>query len=222
MSRCPGLQGVVLAGGKSLRMGKDKAGVVFRGQNLVARAVQVLSKLCDRVWIAGRDGREHGLSNPWFLDNAPGKGPLRGIVTALEHIGRPCMFLPSDLPLMDVPTAALLIKAYMTRPPHTLRTDFIQQETGFIEALVAIYDPGCIPHIHQALRNKQYKVAPAIPDALCVHVPYAKSHSRPFLNVNYPHDLQLLHQAADQFCLLPETKKSRFNNADVDAPAPKS
>jgi len=206
------LQGVVLAGGKSTRMGRDKAKVVFHGQDLVRRAVTVLENLCDRVWISGRDSREHGLSNPWFLDDAPGKGPLRGIVTALEHIKIPCMFLPCDLPLMDVSTISRLTAAYKKRPAGTLRTDFIQQETGFIEALVAIYDPGCIPHISKALTRECYKVARAIPDARCVHVPYSGSESRPFLNVNYPEDLELLEQASREFCILPKRKKSRFGH----------
>ncbi|WP_462325299.1 molybdenum cofactor guanylyltransferase [Desulfoplanes sp.] len=207
-----GLQGVVLAGGKSTRMGKDKARVVFHGQDLVKHAVKVLENLCDQVWISGRDGSGHGLSNPWFLDEAPGKGPLRGIVTALEHIKAPCMFLPCDLPLMDVPTASRLTHAYKNRPPGTLRTDFIQQATGFIEALVAIYDPGCIPFINRALSQEHYKVARAIPDQFCVHIPYSRSGSRPFLNINYPEDLELLKQVAEDFCVLPNPKPPRFQH----------
>lgn len=213
------LHGVVLAGGKSTRMGTDKAKVVFHGQDLVKRSVTVLEHFCSRVWISGRNARDHGLSNPWFLDDAPGKGPLRGILTALEHIGRPCMFLPCDLPLMDAPTASRLVDAYANRSSKILRTDFIQQETGFIEALVAIYDPGGIPFIKEALTRSQYKVARAIPDPRCIHVPYAMSNSRPFLNVNYPEDLELLEQAANAFCILPKVKKPRFKVAKKGRPS---
>jgi molybdopterin-guanine dinucleotide biosynthesis protein A len=209
MSESRNLHGVVLAGGKSTRMGTDKAKVVFHGQDLVQRAVRVLETFCSRVWISGRNARDHGLLNPWFMDDAPGKGPLRGILTALEHIGRPCMFLPCDLPLMDASTAASLVRAYDNRGPDILRADFIQQETGFIEALVAIYDPGCIPHIKEALEQSRYKVARAVPDTFCIHVPYTMSQSRPFLNVNYPEDLKLLEQAVDEFCILPRPKKIR-------------
>ncbi len=213
------LHGVVLAGGKSTRMGRDKAGMVFQGQDLVKRAVKVLEHFCSGVWISGRNARDHGLENPWFLDDAPGEGPLRGILTALEHIGGPCMFLPCDLPLMDAPTAAQLVDTHGGRSPAILRTDFVQQETGFIEALVAIYDPGCIPYIKEALERSRYKVARAGPDARCIHVPYFLSNSRPFLNVNYPEDLELLEQAVDEFCILPKVKKPRFKAAKKGRPS---
>ena len=208
------LHGVVLAGGKSTRMGRDKAKVTFQGQDLVVRAVNVLQACCTKVWISGRDGTDHGLNNPWFMDQAPGKGPLRGILTALEHIERPCIFLPCDIPLMTTEVIQQLVHAYEHRPAGTLRVDFKQQETGFIEALVAIYDPGCIPHIKQALEQQRFKVARAVPDAQCVHVPYSiATGSRPFLNINYPEDLNLLKQAGNEaFCLLPSPKKSRFNH----------
>lgn len=208
------LHGVVLAGGKSTRMGRDKAKLTFQGQDLVARAVNVLTSCCTSVWISGRDAADHGLPNPWFMDQAPGKGPLRGILTALKHIQHPCMFLPCDIPLMTPEVINRLVQIYEHRPTGTLRVDFKQQETGFIEALVAIYDPGCIPYIEQALAQQQFKVARAVPENRCIHVPYSiATDSRPFLNINYPEDLALLKKAGnDTFCLLPSPKKSRFSH----------
>ncbi len=203
------LHGVVLAGGKSKRLGHDKGKVVFQGQDLVVRAVKVLEASCVKVWISGRDAAGHGLDTPWFLDRAPGKGPLSGILTALEKIQAPCMFLPCDLPLMTRDVTKQLVTAYAKRPQGTLRVDFRQEETGFIEALVGIYEPACIPFIKEALEQQRFKVALSVPDDRCVHVPYSvKTASRPFLNINYPEDLKLLTQAGDNaFCLLPSSKK---------------
>ncbi len=205
-----GLHGVILAGGKSSRMGRDKAKLIYHGQDLIKRAVNVLETLCDEVWVSGRDAQEHGIVNPWFLDEAPGNGPLRGILTALKRIQAPCLVMPCDLPLMDVSTLLRLTTAYKHRSPDILRTAFIQEETGFVEALLAIYDPGCIPFIRASLAQASYKVAKAIPEAYCLHVPYSRVHSRAFLNLNAPQDLQILEQATGDFCLLPSPKQPRF------------
>ena len=211
------LHGVVLAGGKSKRLGRDKAKVIFQGEDLVVRAVNVLTTYCITVWISGRDSAEHGLDNPWFPDRAPGKGPLRGILSALEKIQAPCMFLPCDLPLMTTEVVGHLIKAYAQRPAGTLRVDFRQEETGFIEALVGIYDPQCIPYLKQALERQEFKVALSVPDDRCLHVPYSiKTGSQPFLNINYPEDLKLLTQAgSDEFCILPFPKKARVRGNTI-------
>jgi hypothetical protein len=45
------------------------------------------------------------------------------------------------------------------------------------------------------------------------------SNSRPFLNVNYPEDLELLEQAANAFCILPKVKKPRFKVAKKGRPS---
>ncbi len=205
-----GLHGVVLAGGKSSRMGRDKASLLFHGQELIRHAVNVLEPLCEKVWISGRDAREHGLSIPWFLDDASGKGPLVGILTALERIQAPCLVMPCDLPLMDASTLGRLITAYENRTAQTLRTNFVQEENGFAEALLAIYDTGCIPYIQKALNKGLYHAGRAVPQEYCLQLAYPRSASRPFLNVNTPQELALLEQAHGEFCLLPQKKKARF------------
>ena len=79
-----GARGVVLCGGRSSRMGSDKALVPLRGRELLAHAVAALSEVCERVELAcGTVPRyaEQGL--PLLLDREPDLGPLGGIETAL-------------------------------------------------------------------------------------------------------------------------------------------
>ena len=88
----PNLGGFVLAGGRSSRMGRDKAGLFYKGRPLLDHMTALLSTVCAEVHTVGR-GR--------LLDRTPGKGPLGGIATALEASGRDRILIVAvDLPLL--------------------------------------------------------------------------------------------------------------------------
>ncbi len=91
--------GFLLAGGKSSRMGADKAFLDFGGQTLLDRALTVMGAVCDKVTIVGDPGKfaEYGSSKydaakydaakygSVVADIFPGCGPLAGIHAALVH-----------------------------------------------------------------------------------------------------------------------------------------
>ena len=77
------LGGFVLAGGRSSRMGFDKALLELEGETLLDRAVRQLRGFCAEVGTAGGIARPN-LSCEVLPDHLPGNGPLSGIVTALE------------------------------------------------------------------------------------------------------------------------------------------
>jgi molybdopterin-guanine dinucleotide biosynthesis protein A len=93
--------GVVLAGGRSRRMGRDKASLPWSGTTLVHRAVDVLSENCSEVVIAGPEE----LARPGLetvTDRYPGCGPLAGLHSGLERAaGRPIFALACDMPFVD-------------------------------------------------------------------------------------------------------------------------
>ncbi len=69
------INGFILAGGKSSRMGSDKALLDWHGQPLLDHMIALLGKAATDVQVVGRDR----LPDRW-----PGRGPLSGIATALE------------------------------------------------------------------------------------------------------------------------------------------
>ena len=80
------LSGVLLAGGGSVRMGRDKtaADFLFRGEPLAARVARLMREACDDVVVASGDGvRMAWLDLPQVADEAPGSGPLGGLVAGL-------------------------------------------------------------------------------------------------------------------------------------------
>lgn len=79
------LSGVLLAGGASRRMGRDKAWLELDGEPLAVRVLRVLDEVCDDVVVASGDGRRLGaLGRLQVCDVDEGAGPLAGLVAGLE------------------------------------------------------------------------------------------------------------------------------------------
>lgn len=104
------VMGVVLAGGKSSRMGVDKAGLVFRGQTLLAYQYQKIASVlgCENVVVSG--------NYPLFrhvLDRDMGTGPLGGIASVVRTFFQAeyFLFLPVDMPYMAEESLRRLVQA---------------------------------------------------------------------------------------------------------------
>jgi molybdopterin-guanine dinucleotide biosynthesis protein A len=180
---------VILAGGKSRRLGRDKAAVEVGGRAMLARMVDLSRRFCKVTVVVGRDPAPLVTGVPWFLDDLPEAGPLGGIVTVLERLRVSCLILSCDLPLLDEPTLARLLDAWRARPEGTVMTTYEQAWTGYIEALVAVYQPEAAALLRRAYEQGCRKLSRAIPAALRHCVVYGADESRPFFNLNTPEDL---------------------------------
>lgn len=186
------LAAMILAGGRSTRLGTDKVVLPYSGGTLLTRMARLAGRFCDDIWISGRDPQEAGLDLPWFPDDEPGMGPLGGILTGLVRIGRPLLVLACDLPMLDEPTVSKLLEARSNRPGHAVMTTFLQRETGWIEALVSVYEPAAAPRLRAAADEEMYKLSQALPPEVRHHVPYSQDDATQFFNINFPADLAML------------------------------
>ena len=145
------LLGLVLTGGKSERMGTDKAALKYGAEEESLRVLGLLKEFCSEVFISCRaeqadlPGRR-GL--PQIHDSLLGRGPTGGILAALE--ARPeasWLVAACDLPGLDRQTLAALVAG---RDPFKVGTAF----RGFQdlpEPLCAIYEPKAAPRLYQFL-----------------------------------------------------------------------
>jgi len=91
MSTVP-VNGFILAGGKSSRMGRDKALLDWHGRTLISHMIHMLEAVTDEVRVVGRDP---------LPDRVAGRGPLSGIATALEVSSTDAnLILAVDLPFL--------------------------------------------------------------------------------------------------------------------------
>ncbi len=105
------LTGIILAGGKSSRMGREKGLVGFRGKPLIQYGIDLLSRYTDRILISS--------GNPDYLpfglelvpDEVVGQGPAAGLATALKNSTTPWnLVIACDLPFLEPALIDLLLE----------------------------------------------------------------------------------------------------------------
>lgn len=136
------LFGLVLAGGASTRMQRDKAAIEYHGQSQLHWTFQLLSHVCAATFVSVRpDQREEptraGL--PQIVDRQPGIGPIAGISAALHaHPKAAWLIVACDLPFLSEQTLHHLIEH---RDAHKLATAYKSSHDGLPEPLCAIWEP---------------------------------------------------------------------------------
>ena len=143
--RAPVLRGLILAGGHSERLGRDKAAVLVEGQPLLERAVAVLSGVVSEVRIAVRpDQLAESLRGRFALvpDVAEGIGPAAGILAAHRLFPDGAwLVMACDMPQVTQEMLATLIgHRDATRPATAFRTP----ADGLPEPLCAIFEPATL------------------------------------------------------------------------------
>lgn len=142
-SAAPPLYGVVLAGGRATRLGRDKGTLRYHGMPQARWAFDLLQAHCERVWVSLRsDPAEpeayQGLPLLFDLSGSP-EGPVAGLVAAFRTCPAAAwLVLATDLPLVN---SELLSKLTENRRPTAIATAF-RHADGTPEPLCAIWEPG--------------------------------------------------------------------------------
>ena len=146
--------GLVLAGGDSRRMGRDKALLERDGRSQLAHAVDLLAEVTDRVFVSARadqaDEPERA-RHAQIVDRYEGMGPVAGILSAMdEHPDASWLVVACDLPNVDATTLEFLIEHGSPNLPFTA---FRSSHDGLPEPLCAIYRPGSDAIIRQFVKE---------------------------------------------------------------------
>lgn len=135
------LQGLVLAGGFSRRMGRDKAALQIHELPQAEHVATLLSGLCESVAISVRPDQRNLAARPWYTipDNDPGSGPLGAIVSAQAFApGVAWLAVACDLPFVTEEVLAYLVAH---RDPTRLATCYSSEHDGLPEPCCTIYEP---------------------------------------------------------------------------------
>lgn len=155
------MTGVILAGGKSSRMGQEKALMAVAGVTVLKRVLGVFGKLFDEILIVtNRKGRFGEYGYPEIVDLIPDCGPLGGIYTGLHSAKSERIFVAScDLPFINTSSIALLMK-------EAGEYDIVVPDIeGRLHPLHAIYSKRCMPFILERLKNRRLDITGFINDA---------------------------------------------------------
>lgn len=149
--------GLVLVGGKSKRMGKDKALLKYGNSTQIEKCFIMLKTYCEKTFISTReDQRNNDIYKdfPQIIDQHNNIGPLDGILTALKTFpNKPWIVIACDLPLMDNEVINTLIRK---RDPLKIATVFKSTTDELPEPLCGIYEPKAIIELSRSFNNKIY------------------------------------------------------------------
>lgn len=143
-----GTIGVILSGGQSRRMGRDKAGVMLAGRTLLDWKAAELAPLFGEVYVSvDRPGRYPGYRE--LADLRPGQGPLAGLEAAFLRTGAEAVFLAA----VDLPFAGASLAARILREIEPGDACVIRRRSGEAEPLFALYRRGCLEPLTACLNE---------------------------------------------------------------------
>lgn len=184
--------GVVLAGGKSSRMGDNKAFLQVEGRPLIERVVAALREVFPEVMIAGDPEIYRGLAEKVVPDILPGLGPLGGIHAALTFASHELVFIAAcDLPFADGELAryvAQRAEGFDAAVPYV---------GGRLEPLFAAYRKTCLEALNRHIGAGRLRVVGFLGEVRVCYLTEADfswrhNFRRVFLNVNTPAEVTRL------------------------------
>ncbi len=139
------LAGLVLAGGRSRRMGTDKAVLTWDGERLVDRAVRLLGTLCTEVLVASGDGARLDVAVPQVADEPDVDGPLGGLIAGLGALpDRAVAVVAVDAPHLDV---AVLRRCAELRDDALVAAPVVDD---VVQPLHAVWSSAAVPALRTA------------------------------------------------------------------------
>ena len=181
---------VVLAGGQSRRMGRDKALIDFQGKPVIAHVIDALRELTtDVVVVSNRLDSYRSLGVRIVPDYEPPCGPLGGIAAGLQAVQHELsVVVACDMPFLNVTLLRWLID-------RAGGYDAVVPQTGAeFEPLHAVYRRICLYPIAQRLQRGDRRVISFFADVRLRAVPEAEwrvvdPEGRSLINLNTPADL---------------------------------
>lgn len=143
------ITGIILAGGKSTRMGENKSLLKLNGITVIERIVHLMKGIFKEVIIITNTPDEYDfIGIPKYKDIFEYKGPLAGIHSGLTHSTNEKNFVIScDIPLMKQDMIEFMINFKTEKPMTVCKAD------GFVQQLAGLYSKSILPIVNNSLVN---------------------------------------------------------------------
>lgn len=191
--------GLVLAGGKSSRMGKDKALLDWKGQTMLSRSLSLLQGLCSEVVICSSDPRHAVPGIRRIPDHWPEAGPMGGIASAMEALPSAEIFLVVGVDQVGLTTGVLQFlrnQFELGYSNENLALAYSVEER--LQPLGAIYHRGLLPLFRRNLaleKRSLFRLFEQLPQL--ENIPFESSFKDSptvYSNINTPGDLQIMNE----------------------------
>ncbi len=177
---------VILAGGESLRMGRDKSLLNIEGIPLIQSIQRQLSTWFDQIIISADDpGKYSFLKCPVIPDQEPDQGPLMAIYSVLQTLKKPIFVVATDIPRLPGNILSQILRLAADNPQSQAIVPVTA--AGEFEPLFAIYRPEISSTIQTCLQSGQRHI-----HGLFAQVPHTRLELKSGViipNLNDPDDI---------------------------------
>ena len=183
---------VILAGGKSRRMGRDKLELSLSGRTLLESAVSRFSEEFEDVYLSVADMEKYpDVKVRRIADILPGAGPLSGLHAALKTLPQaPCdgaFLVAADLPYSCPRAAKRIIELCGEKEACIIRLS-----DGKLEPLFGYYRKTLLPHCEEAIKSGDYRMTELVLGADTRYIAPQELgelwDNKLIININYPED----------------------------------
>ncbi len=190
--RYKGIAGVVIAGGSSRRMGRDKALIPFMDKPLIRHPLDLLSRFFDEVIVVANNGEGYAhLGFPVFPDRREERGALVGLLSGLAAVESPrAFFTACDMPFIAPGLIDLLVSE--ARPGIQA---VVPEGPDGLEPLLAVYSRECLETMERLIDQGSLKITSLLAEVPTTIVPPVRVADvdpdyRSFVNLNSPDDIE--------------------------------
>lgn len=182
------ITGIILAGGKSNRMGTDKAFLSLAGRPLIAHVIIALEAIADKIILVGGDKRLDTFGKKRIEDMIADAGPLAGLYTGLHHSDTEYnLVLGCDTPFVNKTLFETILNNTGTM------YDVVQVASRkSTMPLIALYRKGCKDHIHKLITRGERRMQEAVATMKTKTLLLDASQEKFLININTREDLEHL------------------------------
>ena len=150
----PKITGIVLAGGKSSRMGSDKSKMILNGKTLIEYSIDALRPLCEKIVISSNKIIYDSTGCEVWPDELPDGSPMIGIYSCLKHsLTEINIILSCDMPLINP-----LLLEYLLSNSNDFDITVPIHGNNLIEPLCGIYKKSCIDVLKGFIDQSNYRL----------------------------------------------------------------
>ncbi|MGH2552690.1 MAG: molybdenum cofactor guanylyltransferase [Chitinophagaceae bacterium] len=179
---------IILAGGKSSRMGEEKGLVYFNGSRLAEHVINAAKKITEKILIITSNPAYKPFGYVCIEDDLKDKGPLGGIYTGLKNSGtQKNLMLGCDMPFLSENLLSGLINNCGDEDV------LLAEHKGLAEPLCSVYDKCCTKHISSMLEQNQLKITDALAGLKTRVISFDEEewfHGNEFANINSIEELR--------------------------------
>ena len=180
--------GIILAGGKSTRMGEDKGLVFLDGSPMIAHVIEHLKEVVDEIIVIANNAEYQQFGFPVYSDLVMGKGPVGGIYTGLFYSKTEVnLCISCDAPFVS----AQFLRWLLSRANSSNIT--LPRFNENVYQLIGVYKKSAFPIFKKNLNSDRLKLSKVNDEAGCAIVDAGKSglllREKEFSNMNRKSDL---------------------------------